>query len=150
MSLKQQIDQDIKQAMLAGDKELTTTLRGLKSAILNVEVAKNVRKTGLPDSEIIEVLSKEAKKRQESADLYRQGGSEDKAQAELTEKAIIEKYLPAQLSEDDTSKLVDEVIGEQGEVTPQMMGQIIGQVRQKAGPGADGALIARLVKERLG
>src|SRR6185436_15726373 len=101
MSLKQQIDADIKQAMLGGDKVLTTTLRGLKSAILYVEVAKNKREEGLTDDEITEVLSKEAKKRQESADLYVQGGNQVKADEELVEKIVIEKYLPAQISEDE-------------------------------------------------
>ncbi|MGZ6005657.1 MAG: GatB/YqeY domain-containing protein [Candidatus Saccharimonadales bacterium] len=149
MALKQQLDADIKQAMLGGDRTLTETLRGLKSAILYAEVAKGKRETGLEDSEIIDVLSKESKKRQESADLYKQGGNEEKAQAELAEKEIIQKYLPEQLSEDDIKKLVDEVIASQGEVNPQMMGQIIGQVKQKAGASADGAVIARIVKDRL-
>lgn len=86
MSLKNQIDADIKVAMLAGEKTLVTTLRGLKSAILNVEVAKGLRETGLADSEITDILAKEAKKRQESADMYTQGNSPERAAAELTEK----------------------------------------------------------------
>ncbi len=149
MSLKLQIDADIKTAMLAGDKTLVTTLRGLKSAILNVEVAKNLRETGLPDDEVIDVLAKEAKKRQESADLYTQGGSAEKAAAELSEKQVIEKYLPQQLTEDEIREIMDEVIGGFGEIGPQLMGQVIGAVKAKTGPAADGALIARLVKERL-
>src|ERR671929_50955 len=99
MSLKERIDQDLKQAMLAGDKTLVTTLRGLKSAILYAEVAKGSRDKGLSDEEVVEILTKEAKKRQESADMYSQGGSAEKAEAELTEKTVIEKYLPAQLSD---------------------------------------------------
>lgn len=149
MNLKQEIEQDLKQSMLSGDKTLTETLRGLKSAILYAEVAKGKKDTGLEDPEIIDVLSKEAKKRQESADLYRQGGNEAKAQAELTEKEVIQKYLPEQMSEDEIKKLVDEVVTGLGEVSPQMMGQIIGQVKQKAGASADGAIIARLVREKL-
>ncbi len=94
MSIKQQIDQDLKQALLSGKKDLVTTLRGLKSAILYVEVAQNKRETGLPDQEVIEVFTREAKKRQESADLYAQGGNAEKQQAELTEKKIIvDRYL---------------------------------------------------------
>lgn len=149
MSLKQQIDQDLKQAMLGGDKTLTETLRGIKSAVLNAEIAGNKRDSGLSDDEMVQILSKEAKKRQESADLYKQGGNEAKAQAELTEKEVIQKYLPEQLSEEDVKKLVEEVLSSLGEVNHQQMGQIIGQVKQKAGPSADGAVIARLVKERL-
>jgi uncharacterized protein YqeY len=74
-STKQQIDADLKTAMLAGDKTLVTTLRGLKSAILYVEVAENAREKGLPEDAVVAILQKEAKKRQESADLYLQGGN---------------------------------------------------------------------------
>jgi uncharacterized protein YqeY len=148
MSLKQQIDSDIKQAMLAGNKTLVTTLRGLKSSILNEEVAKGVRDKGLSDEDITTLFVKEAKKRQESADLYKQGGNIDKAAAELAEKELIEKYLPEQMSEEELSVLVDEAIEQTGN-DPAKMGQIIGAVKQKAGASADGAVIARLVKEKL-
>jgi uncharacterized protein YqeY len=148
MSLKQQIDSDIKQAMLAGNKTLVTTLRGLKSSILNEEVAKGVRDKGLSDEDITTLFVKEAKKRQESADLYKQGGNIDKAAAELAEKELIEKYLPEQMSEEELSVLVDEAIEQTGS-DPAKMGQIIGAVKQKAGASADGAVIARLVKEKL-
>lgn len=149
MSLKTTIDADLKTAMLAGDKTLVTTLRGLKSAILNVEVEKGVRDIGLPDDEIIALLQKEAKKRQESADLYVQGNSQERADVELAEKQVIEKYLPAQLSEDELKTMVDEVIAGMGEVSMQQMGQVIGAVKAKAGAAGDGATIARLVKEKL-
>jgi uncharacterized protein YqeY len=149
MDIKQQLEQDIKTAMLAGDKQLVTTLRGLKSAILYVEVANGSRDEGLGNNEVIQVLTKEAKKRQESADLYQQGGNRDKADQELAEKAIIEKYLPAQLTEDDINKLIDKVEAEQGKASSENMGKIIGAVKAKGGPSADGGLIARLVKERL-
>lgn len=147
--LKAQIDQDLKAALLAGNKVLVTTLRGLKSAILYVEVAQGARDKGLSDDEIIAVLAKEAKKRQESADLYRQGGSPERAEAELAEKAVIEHYLPKQLDDQELAKLVDEAIAEVGASGPQAMGQVIGVVKQKAGASADGARIATLVRERL-
>jgi uncharacterized protein len=147
--LKQRIDQDLKTALLAGDKVLATTLRGLKSVILYAEVAKGEREQGLPDDEIVALLSKEAKKRQESADLYKQGGNEEKAAAELTEKAVIEKYLPAQLSDEELGKVIDEVIAATGGTGPQAMGQVIGGVKQKVGASADGSRIALMVKERL-
>ncbi|HSX34415.1 MAG TPA: GatB/YqeY domain-containing protein [Candidatus Saccharimonadales bacterium] len=147
--LKSRIDQDLKQALLAGDKVLATTLRGLKSAILYVEVAKGSRDEGLPDDEIIVLLSKEAKKRQESADLFKQGGNNEKAEAELTEKKVIEAYLPQQLSDDELSSIVDEVVGGLSVTGPQAMGQAIGAVKQKVGATADGSRIAQLVKERL-
>lgn len=148
MDIKLQIDQNLKSAMLAGDKTLVTTLRGLKGAILNVEIAQNARETGLPNDQVITLLQKESKKRQESADLYSQGGNVEKQQAELAEKKVIEEYLPAQLGEPEVIKIVEEAVKEIG-TEQKNMGQIIGHVRQQTGGNADGALIARLVKERL-
>jgi len=147
--LKNRIDQDLKQALLAGDKVLATTLRGLKSVILNAEISKGVREEGLPDDEIITLFSKEAKKRQESADLYQQGGNTEKADAELAEKKVIEAYLPQQLSDEELGAIIDEIIAGQNAAGPQAMGQVIGAVKQKVGAQADGSRIARLVKERL-
>ena len=148
MGLKQQIEDDIKVAMLAGDKTLVTTLRGLKSAILNVEVAKGLRDSGLPEAEITDILVKEAKKRQESADMYIQGNATERAEAEKQEKIIIEKYLPKQLTEAELQIVIDGIIAEIGN-SPQQMGQIIGAVKAKTAGTADGALIAKLVKEKI-
>jgi uncharacterized protein YqeY len=147
--LEQQLEQDIKAALLGGDKVKATTLRGLKATLLNVKVAQGKRDSGLSDDEVIATFAKQAKQRQESADLYVQGGNQEKADAELAEKAIIEAYLPAQLSEDEISKLIDEVIAEIGASGPQAMGQVIGQVKTKTGASADGSVIARLAKEKL-
>lgn len=147
--LKDQLDQDLKAALLAGDKTLVTTLRGLKSAILYAEVEKKVREKGLSDEEIVVLFSKEAKKRQESADLFKQGGNTEKAKAELAEKVVIEKYLPAQLSDDELAKVVDDCIAELQPRSPQAMGQVIGAVKAKVGANADGSRIASIVKERL-
>jgi uncharacterized protein YqeY len=149
MTIKEQLDADVKQAMLAGDKTLVTTLRGLKSAILNVEVAEGTRETGLPDERVIDLFAKEAKKRQESADLYLQGGDETRAQAELSEKAVIEKYLPKQLNDEELTAIIDATIQATDASGPQAMGQVIGQVKAKTAGAADGARIAVLVKERL-
>ncbi|HSX35595.1 MAG TPA: GatB/YqeY domain-containing protein [Patescibacteria group bacterium] len=147
--LKARIDQDLKQALLAGNKTLATTLRGLKSVILYAEVAEGKRDSGLPDDEIITLFAKEAKKRQESADLYVQGGSQDRADAELEEKKAIEAYLPQQLSDDELKKIVDEAVTAMGATTPAGMGQVIGKVKQQVGAAASGARIAAAVKERL-
>lgn len=149
VSIKQQIEADLKTAMLGGDKVLTTTLRGLKSAILNAEIAANKRETGLSDEETVALFGKEAKKRQESADLYKQGGNEERAQAELTEKQVIEKYLPKQMDDETLKALVESAITETKAVGMQDMGKVIGLVKQKAGAEADGGRIAVLVKEKL-
>lgn len=147
--LEQQLEQDIKAALLAGDSQKATVLRGLKATLLNVKVAEGKRDSGLEDSEVLQVFAKESKKRQESADLYKQGGDESRGSAELAEKAIIDAYLPQQLSEDKLKQMIDEVISQTGASGPQAMGQVIGQVKAQTGPAADGSVIARLVKEKL-
>ncbi len=147
--LKVRLDRDLKTALLAGDKDTAMILRGLKSAILYVEVAKGARDTGLPEDELLTILAKESKKRQESAGLYVQGGSQERADKELAEKAVIDAYLPAQLDEAAVKNCVAETVAELGATTPQQMGQVIGAVKQKLGTSADGSVIARLVKERL-
>jgi len=149
MTIKEQIDADIKQSMLGGNKVLTETLRGLKSAILNVEVAQNKRETGLTDEEVTAVLAKEAKKRQESADLFTQGGNQQKANDELAEKQVIQNYLPAQISDQELQQIVDQAVQQAGATGMQAMGQVIGAVKSKVGSSADASRIAQLVKERL-
>lgn len=147
--LEQKIEQDIKEALLSGDKTRATTLRTVKAVLLNVKVAQGKREQGLSDEEVTQTLIKESKKRQESADLYKQGGNQEKAEAELAEKVIIDSYLPEQLSEAEVTALVDEAISGTGAAGPQDMGKVIGQVKAKAGAAADGALVARIAKEKL-
>jgi len=148
--LRQQLQDDVKAAMLSGDALRVETLRSLKTVILYADVAAKKRDTGgIADDEILNLFAKEVKKRQESADLYMQGGSQERADKELAEKAIIETYLPAQMSEADLTAIIDAAIAEQGEGGMQAMGKIIGAVKAKVGNAADGSVIARLVKERL-
>jgi uncharacterized protein YqeY len=148
--LQYQISQDLKAALLAGNKLETSVLRSIKSAITYAEVAKGAGGKGsLGDAQILEILAKESKKRQESADIYSKGGAQDRADAELQEKSIIDRYLPAQPSREEIDKLIDDAVQESGEVGPATMGKIIGQVKQKAGSSADGAMIAAAVKKRL-
>ena len=151
MSIRQTLEDDIKTAMLAGDSARVEALRGLKTVILYADVAEKKRDTGgIADDEILVLFAKEAKKRQESADLYVQGGSQERADKELAEKAIIESYLPEQLSDADLAKLVDEAVTATGAQDVKDMGKVIGAVKAKAGRTADGAKIAQMVKERLG
>lgn len=150
MSLKVRIDADLKSAMLSGDKTLTTTLRGIKNAIQYAEVAAGKRQEGLEENRLIDILGKEAKKRQESADLYEKGGNSEKADAELAEKAVIEKYLPAQLSDEELEKIVENAVQQSGVSDMLAMGRVIGLVKQRVEGRADGGRIAALVKKRLG
>jgi uncharacterized protein YqeY len=148
--IRQKLDDDVKAAMIAGDKLRVETLRGLKTVILYADVATKTRDTGGIDDEAILVLfAKEAKKRQESADLYVRGGSQERADKELAEKGMIEAYLPQQLSDAELSKLVDDAIAATGASEVKDMGKVIGMVKSKAGITADGAAIAKAVAERL-
>jgi uncharacterized protein len=136
--LEDKINQDLKAALLGGDKVLVMTLRGLKSSLLYAKIASNSRDKLMPDEVLISVLQKEAKKRQESAELYRQGGNNERADAELQEKTVIE-----------IKRLVDEAINDVGGAKKATLGMIIGHVKQSAGGAADGGVIARIVKETL-
>ena len=146
MSIEQQLEADIKQAMLARDSVRTTTLRTLKSVFLSAKVAAGTRDSGLPDDQAIALLAKEAKKRQESIEMYEKGDSPERAAAEKAEKTIIEGYLPAQLSAEDIATIADEVIASLPEPA---MGPVIAGVKQRTAGAADGALIAQIVREKL-
>lgn len=146
MTIKEQINQDLKTAMIAGDKELVNTLRGLKSTLQYAEVAKGGRGAELDEKEVVSTLQKEAKKRQESADLYRKGGNDERAELELKEKEIIEQYLPKQLSDDELDGLVREAAQEKDNLH---IGQLIALVKEKSQGAASGGRIAQAVKRFL-
>ena len=148
-TIKDKLAADLKAAMIAKDAQRLTVIRALKSVITYAEVAAGAPADGLDDDAIITLFARESKKRQESADLYVRGGAQDRADAELAEKAIIDEYLPAQFSETELLALIDEVAATVGASSPAQMGQVIGAVKARAGASADGSLIARLVKERL-
>lgn len=147
--IKDSINQDLKQALLARDAATALVLRGLKGSILNAEIAAGNRDQGLDDEAVTALLRKEAKKRQESADLYMQGGDSERANAELVEKKIIEQYLPAQMSEADIRTLVQAEVAKLEDRSPRAMGQVIAAVKTQTKGAADGSLIARIVKEEL-
>jgi uncharacterized protein YqeY len=149
MALEQQIEKDLKSALLNGDKLKVETLRGIKSAILYVKVADGTRNSVMDDNLLLPLLAKEAKKRQESIDLYKQAGDKARAEKEQREKNIIEGYLPQQLSEAELMAVVDAVIQRTGADNMAAMGKVIGDVKQETKGAADGALIAKLVKEKL-
>jgi uncharacterized protein YqeY len=147
--LEDQIAKDLKAAMLAGDSSRVETLKMLKSAILYKAVELGAREKGLTDEQIIDVLSKESKKRAEAAEMYEKAGRTEQAAAENSEKEIIAQYLPKQATDEEISTAVEQAISGMGEVSMQQMGQVIGAVKAKLGQSADGSRIASLVKEKL-
>ncbi len=149
MSLKERINNDLKTALLGGDRFRGEVLRGLKSVILNEEVAQSKRETGLSDENIEQLVAREIKKRNESAAIYDGANRPELAKNERAEAAVLNDYLPAQLSEAEISAAVTKTIAELGASGPSAMGQVIGAVKKELGNSADGALIAQLVKKAL-
>ena len=147
--MKDKLTADLKTAMLARDSFLTDVIKGLKAAILNQEIAEKKREQGLNDQEIEILFAREAKKRLEAAELYKQGGNQAMAEKEKLEHAIIMKYLPEQMSESKISELIDAAIEQTGASEIKDMGKVIGVVKARTGNSADGSLIAKLVKTKL-
>lgn len=149
MALKQRITDDIKAALLGGDRFVGETLRNLKAAILNEEVAQNKRDEGLDDTTIEQIIAREVKKRTESIKMYEQGGRADLAENEQNEIDVIKVYLPEQLGENEVRAIVEAAVQQLGANGMSDMGKVIGVVKSKVGNTADGALVAKLVKEVL-
>ena len=149
MALKQRITDDLKAALLGGDRFVAEVLRTLKAAILNEEVAKGKRDEGLDDRAIEQIIAKEVKKRSESASLYEKGGRPELAENERKESNVLKEYLPAQLSEIEIQEIVRQVMAELDMSGSSAVGQVIGAVKKRTGTAADGALIAEIVKKAL-
>lgn len=149
MALKDQINDDLKAALLGGDRFKGEVLRGLKAVILNEEVAKGKRDEGLDDAVIEQLIAREVKKRNESALIYDDAGRPELAENERKELKVISDYLPAQLSEADIEAVVNKVIVSLGVSDASAMGQVIGAVKKELGSSADGAIVAKLVKNAL-
>jgi len=150
MELKERIEQDLKGAMLAKEAAIVTVLRGLKATILDAEVAEGKREKGLRDAEIEQLIMKEVKKRREAIVMYEANGRGDLVESEQFEQKILEGYLPKQLDEGEIKEKIDEVMASLGEGEVASLGMVIGKVKSLVGNSADGATVARLVKERLG
>lgn len=147
--LKQRLQDDLKSAMLAGDRFVADVLKGVKSAILYEEIAQNKREAGLSETAIEELLMREVKKRNDSIAMYDKGGNQELADKERAEIRIIEQYLPKQMDEDEVRDIVERTVKELNAKNPQDMGQVIGKVRSEIGTRANGAVVARIVKETL-
>lgn len=151
-NLTARLQLDLTTAMKARDQVTTSTIRMLRSAITNAEVAGD-EAVELTDDQVVAVLRSEAKKRVEAAEVYEQAGRAESAAAERAELAVIERYLPAAMSDDQLNAIVDEAIAAAaagGAEGGRAMGLVIKTVRERAGAEADGARIAAVVKARLG
>lgn len=148
MGLKEKIDQDIKQAMLAKKKDELTALRGIKSSILLAETEKGAG-GGISADVEMKLLMKAAKQRKESAELYEKEGRTDLAEKESFELEVISRYLPKALSEEELEKEVKAIIEETGAESMAEMGKVMGMASKKLAGVADGKAIANIVKQLL-
>lgn len=148
MSLKQQIDADIKKAMLAKEKDELRALRGIKSMILLAETEKGGADELSKEAEL-KLLTKAAKQRKDSAEVYQQQGREDLASVELTELEIISRYMPKQLSSQELDQEIKAIISKTGAKGPQDMGKVMGIASKELAGKADGKQIADKVKQHL-
>jgi uncharacterized protein len=148
MSLKQQIDGDIKKAMLAKNKEELEALRSIKSLILLAETDKGAAEEISADKEA-KLLTKAAKQRKESADIFTQQNRDDLAQKELAQLEVINRYLPKQLSESEVETRLKEIISQVGAKGPQDLGKVMGVASKELAGQADGKVISELVKRLL-
>lgn len=148
MTLKQQIDNDIKKAMLAKNKEELEALRSIKSMILLAETEKGGSGDIASDTEN-KILMKAAKQRKESAEIFQKEGRTDLAQKENFQLAIIARYLPKQLAEAEVEAELKKIIEQVGAKGPQDMGKVMGTATKALAGKAEGKLISELVKKLL-
>lgn len=150
-SLKSRMQNDLTEAMKAGDDLTKSTIRMMLAAVMNAEVAGKEAVT-LSDEQVIGVLRSESKKRLESAEVYEQAGRNELAVKERNEIVIIERYLPAAMDEAQLNAVVSEEVAKaaaNGQTGPKAMGVVIKAVKERVGASADGAAIAAAVKSAL-
>lgn len=148
--LQDKISLDLKQAMKDKDTLKLSVLRMVLASINNESINLNKKDEGLSDEEVIKVLKREVKKRKDSIEQYRSGGRIDLADAEIKELPFLEKYLPAEMGEDEIGKIVTEVVAEMGgSVSPTQFGLVMKAVMAKTNGQADGTTVSKVVKEVL-
>ena len=145
-SLKNQITEDMKSAMKAGEKDRLKVVRLILAAIKQVEVDKRIE---LDDAAVLAVLDKMVKQRRDSVEQFEKGNREDLAAIERAEIDVLETYLPEQLSADELARMVDEVIAATGAESMRDMGKVMGQIKAMAAGRADMGAVSATVKERL-
>lgn len=146
--LQQKIDTDIKAAMLAKDDVKLRSLRAIKAALLLAKTEKGVSENITEETEI-KVLQKLVKQRRESADIYKAQNREDLYKIETEEMAVIESYLPKQLSREEIAEQVKQIISQTGAAGIKDMGKVMGMANKVFAGRADGRTISEVVKELL-
>lgn len=146
MSLQERLDEDLKSALKAGEKQRVSVIRMLRGELTNARIDKG---HSLDDAEALEVLARYARKRRDAAAEYAKGGRQDLVDQELAEAAITQAYLPTALSAEALAALVETVVGELGATSVKDMGRVMKEVLQRAAGRADGAALSALVKSRL-
>lgn len=146
--LQSQISTDLKQAMKNKDALTVSVLRMLSASFNNEAINLMKKEEGLNEEEAVKVLKREVKKRKDSIEQYKTGGREDLADNEAKELTILEKYLPAEMSEDEIRRIVESVVAEMGSsVAPSQFGVVMKAVMAKTSGMADGGVVSKLVKE---
>lgn len=148
--LKQQLKDQLKESMLAKDELRTQVLRFILSGITYYEIQKGGAGYEATDEDVMVVIHKEIKQRKDSIEQYGKANRADLVDKEKAELAILETYLPEQLSEEEVQKLVSEAVEISGAKTPQDMGKVMAILMPKVKGKADGTLVSKLVKEKLG
>ena len=149
MAIRHTIVEVLKSAIKRGDVQMRDTLRVVDSMIKNEEIAQKKREEGLDDAATIAVLKRAVKQRHDSVEQYRAGGREDLAQKEEAEIAVIEKYLPAQMAQEQVEEIVQRVIAETGAQTRADMGKVMAAAMREIGDAADGARVRTAVEQFL-
>ncbi|MEZ0077276.1 GatB/YqeY domain-containing protein [Planotetraspora sp. GP83] len=147
-ALKDKLKADLAASMKARDEVRLRTIR-MALAAVNVEEVAGRQARELSDDEVVKVLTREAKKRREASEAFADAGRAEQAQAELDEQAVLEEYLPAQLSDEELGRLVDEAIAESGAEGPKAMGQVMKVLNPKVAGRAEGGRVAQAVRARL-
>jgi hypothetical protein len=148
MSLKTNIEKEIKQAMLAKDKDRLRGLRAIKSMIMLEETKANGDK-GLSEAEELQILTKAAKQRKDSIEIFEKQSRKDLAAVEATELEVINEFLPKQLSDEELEAELKTIISETGAEGPKDMGKVMGVATKKLAGKADGKAISQKVKALL-
>jgi hypothetical protein len=147
---KQQLKDDLKQSMLAKDSEKTSTLRMVISALGYYEIEKGGAGYEASEEDVETILQKQAKQRRDSIEQFKAGGRDELAAKETKELELIETYLPKMMDEEEIKHLVDEAVAQTGASNASDMGKVMGALMPKVKGKADGGIVSRLVKEKLG